>query len=354
MDAIANSAPKKAPATDRAAQMKMPVACFMIFDRVTEGIEMTHSHPLVPGEWALILGEKNYVARDRANNRGCLSEITDGRALTFRAKVGYFTAKSGRQTPVLQRPGHGEELHKALVVAGFGLNGARLGPLFETKPGTNEKRGLFVGVAGGNLIASDEGEALVEVSKSDTLTIFYPDGSVTEIRHEDLARFAYTGKRPESLSAKDALYARIEYIDGELKKAKQADPKDLDEDKRAKTIDRWFHELAAMIRLTKNLPNLRQPIFDLIDNHVEDRLRGGVQKHLREVLEFVNDRSVHSWLEGTNDGRMIERMFPGRGNERRGTPAKELKRKRDRAENDRKVRAAMQTKGGSKDKSGSA
>ena len=301
-----------------------PANCRTINGAIEEGFYLDLGHPVSGGKPSIILGENAFLARDGRD--GCLYRMTDRGGFVRRASVGEFEAPGGKTYPVLQRASD----EKTLVVhVYFGLNEhVRLNAGFDP---------LWSGVIGGHTASCGRSKAVVEVKRGDFLSIFYPNGVVAKVDYTDLKSAASLADK--LLSAENSLAERLQFVDAKILGARSIE----DDDRRRKAEDRWFHELAAMVRMTSIFPTLRDKILNVVERHSNGGLRGGVRKHLHGALCAVGDSTYYGWLA---DLYATADDMPAFIRQHRG-PQKPRDLKADRRQRDRKERAAKKTPKGS-------
>jgi hypothetical protein len=298
--------------SDQVAQewAKSPIN-FTVTDRVTADIALEIDHPMVRrvnGEtsFALVLGEDRYVAKDSIGYKGAIVKMDGGRALIRRAQVAYHLSASMIKTPLFRRI-ETENPKFVLAHVQYGFRKVRTERGYEN---------LWAGVQGGKMISRGDAETLVELKEGETLTIFYQDGSVSEIEYAKFAEMSESKAKLVSLPTADALARRLDALEERFERAKSF----TDKEKQMSATNAAFHECAVMIRMTREHRDFRAQIVEIIERYLEGTMGKGARNHLRTALTFVGDLTAYWWLaDASNHGdKRLEKMFPSVGVQKQG------------------------------------
>lgn len=226
----------------------------------------------------------------------------------------------------------------------FGLAaGAELNEKFEP---------VWSGVYGQRrLLERTSSEALVEIDVGDVVDVFHRDGVVSQITMQEPGKIVKTILLPEVMLAK-----RLDIIGASFNKA-LAMPSKTEQDlsEKNRKIDKQFHELAALLRLTALFPHLRESITKTVSAQKlamkqwngNTPLNRGVRDHLRECLRAIGDDHQYIWLKGfeaipsepRKDMRILPRTSPLSQGRKAKTPeekrAIEQRRKTNKGKRDR-------------------
>jgi hypothetical protein len=225
---------------------------------------------------------------------------------------------------------------------------------------------LYASVRGAHrVIEKTAYAALIEMEPCETVDVFYEDGRVAQITVPALAIIDEVPIQLTFLPPKDALDKRLALVVDSFGKAlEMKDDTDDERNVQIRRLDKQFHELANLLRLTALFPDLRKEVTRVI-GYLKKQMKydlpfnEGVMVHFKTVLRAIGDDNKYWWLGSGNDTdvskllksevRMLPRLSPLSRLEKTKTPEE---RRKDRLEYEKRrdarrseLRSAQPAKG---------
>lgn len=259
--------------------------CFRVdwYGKVEEGILLDFDHPSAPNKTALIFGESNrYMGANTNPDRMPKFEVAGSRYLMRKARTEEI-AIHGKQPFYIFNRFDASALNYVLVHVDFGM------------PNTmTPKNPLWAGIDGDYEEVSWGGhESVVRLNaKHGTLKIFFADSSVGIITYAD---FGTSAKLKYLKNKEEVLAARLNVVEALL-----AETDDIgNENQKVNLADKWFVELANMLRCVGYSEQLRRTIMGSIETFAEryafsEYAKAEIAKTLREL----GDTTIYGWLVG--------------------------------------------------------
>lgn len=203
-------------------------------------------------------------------------------------------------------------------------------------PNVTVKHSLWSGIRGCSVLGRTEAKCVVQVKEGEVVTIFSPDGMVSQLKFDDIVPTDRAFKF--NLKPEEAFKYRLQWVEEMLQKTREMPEGN---DKINKEC-RALHELASMVGMSKRFPELRTKIISFVCER-NAKLRQSVFEHFGRMCAEVGDidawKKIHALqkvMEGQAGSNITEpnRPLPPA---RRGPPAYALVKKAARRQRDREA-----------------
>lgn len=282
-----------------------PVNCFQLCDGVfQEGIQLSNSSSNRP---VLFVGDSFYLMiNDGAKY--------DNAVLTT---AGVRMAGPSGKLPVLEkRPGDDRSALVFINTRFPRVKGAILKDAFTGRIVTD-----------GKVIAWEKhfSEMLIKLEDGQSVKVFYADGSVRQVICENGT------VKVVDMSLVTQAFERVAFLLTCIQKVREN--KKMDDERRTRATDRFYHELIAVMRIAgKKSEAVFTDVYSYLEN-VGEALNPGVQRHVIDVLKEQNrDMLVIQFRASCTPTTEIGATAT---QTRKGLPAAAKAKKAERAERDR-------------------